>query len=65
MWTLATDGALVSAPDFAAFHLDKKDCSLKQVALQECGGLLFVNFDPEARPLREWLGAYAERLEQV
>lgn len=62
MWTFGMDGALVSAPDFEAFHVDKKDCSLKQVALQECGGLLFVNFDPEARPLREWLGAYAERL---
>lgn len=65
MWTFGTDGVLVSAPDFEAFHLDKKDCSLKQVALQECGGLLFVNFDPDARPLREWLGAYAERLEQM
>ena len=65
MWTFGTDGALLSAPDFEAFNLEKKDCALKQVALEECGGLLFVNFDPEAQPLRDWLGAYAERLEQM
>ena len=65
MWTFGTDGALMSAPDFDAFHIDKKDCALPQVALQECGGLLFVNFDPDAVPLREWLGDYAERLEQM
>jgi phenylpropionate dioxygenase-like ring-hydroxylating dioxygenase large terminal subunit len=65
MWTFGTDGALLSAPDFEAFHLEKQDCSLKEVALQECAGMLFVNFDPQARPLREWLGDYAERLEQM
>ncbi|HEX7753183.1 MAG TPA: aromatic ring-hydroxylating dioxygenase subunit alpha [Novosphingobium sp.] len=65
MWTFGTDGALLSAPDFEAFHLDREDCSLKRVALQECGGLLFVNFDPGAASLREWLGDYAGRLEQM
>ena len=65
MWTFGTDGALMSAPDFDAFHIEKKDCALPQVALQECGGLLFVNFDPDAAPLREWLGDYAQRLEQM
>ncbi|MGH6745292.1 phenylpropionate dioxygenase-like ring-hydroxylating dioxygenase large terminal subunit [Novosphingobium sp. PhB55] len=65
MWTYGTDGALLSAPDFEAFHLDKPACALPQVALQECGGMLFVNFDPDAPPLRAWLGAYAERLEQM
>lgn len=65
MWTFGTDGALLSAPDFDAFHIERKDCSLPQIALQECGGLLFVNFDPEAAPLRDWLGDYAERLEQM
>ncbi|MCW1430689.1 aromatic ring-hydroxylating oxygenase subunit alpha [Novosphingobium sp. JCM 18896] len=65
MWTFGTEGALLSAPDFEAFGLDKKDCSLREVALQECGGMLFVNFDRDAAPLREWLGGYAERLEQM
>ncbi len=65
MWTFGTDGALLSAPDFDAFHVDKADCSLVSVRLEECGGLLFVNFDQDAPPLRDWLGAYAERLEQM
>jgi phenylpropionate dioxygenase-like ring-hydroxylating dioxygenase large terminal subunit len=65
MWTFGTEGALLSAPDFEAFHVDKEDCALRTVALQECGGLLFVNFDRDATPLREWLGEYAERLEQM
>lgn len=65
MWTFGNDGALLSAPDFEAFRLDKADCALKTVALEECGGLLFVNFDPGAAPLRDWLGDYAARLEQM
>lgn len=65
MWTFGTNGELLSAPDFEAFGLDRKDCALPPVALQECGGLLFVNFDRDAVPLREWLGSYAERLEQM
>jgi phenylpropionate dioxygenase-like ring-hydroxylating dioxygenase large terminal subunit len=65
MWTFGADGALISAPDFDAFNLEKEDCALKQVLVQECAGLLFVNFDPDAPPLREWLGEYAERLEQT
>ena len=65
MWTFGADGALLSAPDFDAFHLDKRDCGLKPVRLEECGGLLFVNFDAAAAPLRDWLGDYAERLEQM
>lgn len=66
MWTFGTDGALLSAPDFAGFGLDKADCSLRQVAVGECGGLVFVNFDPGAQPLREWLGDdYATMLETM
>ncbi|MBW8783065.1 MAG: aromatic ring-hydroxylating dioxygenase subunit alpha, partial [Novosphingobium sp.] len=66
MWTFGPDGALLSAPDFEAFGLDKEDCRLKQVALDTCGGMLFVNFDRDPPPLREWLGDdYAAMLEQM
>lgn len=65
MWTYGTEGALLSAPDFEAFGLEKKDCGLSQVALESCGGLLFVNFDPEASPLADWLGDYAGILERM
>lgn len=66
MWTFGTDGALLSAPDFERFGLDKKDCGLKSVACEVHAGLIFVNFDPQpAKPLREWLGALADGMEKV
>jgi phenylpropionate dioxygenase-like ring-hydroxylating dioxygenase large terminal subunit len=65
MWTFGTDGELLSAPDFEAFNLDKRDCALPQVRIEQCAGMLFVNFDQAAPPLREWLGEYANRLEQM
>ncbi|GAA0295762.1 aromatic ring-hydroxylating dioxygenase subunit alpha [Sphingomonas oligophenolica] len=64
-WTFGSDGALLSAPDFESFGLAKADCALPQVSLDSCGGLLFVNFDSDAQPLREWLGDYAAMLEQM
>ena len=63
LWTFATDGALLSAPDFEQFHISKKDCALKGVSVDVCGGLIFVHFGQNPTPLREWLGDFAERLE--
>jgi phenylpropionate dioxygenase-like ring-hydroxylating dioxygenase large terminal subunit len=65
MWTYGTEGALLSAPDFEAFGLEKKDCGLKPVALDVCGGLIFVNFAKSPPPLREWLGEFADKLEEL
>ena len=66
MWTFGTDGALLSAPDFERFGLDKKDCGLRQVACDVHGGQIFINFEKEPRQgLREWLGPLAEGMEQV
>lgn len=65
MWTFGTEGALLSAPDFESFGLDKKDCGLKTVALDTCGGLIFVNFAKNPPPLREWLGDYAPALDEL
>lgn len=64
-WTFATDGALMSAPDFGQFALDKADCALKQVAIDVCAGLIFVNFAKEPAPLRDGLGDLADRLEAL
>ena len=65
-WTFSTDGELVAAPDFESFHLDKADCRLKEIALEICAGLIFINFakQPE-QSLREWLGALAPQLEAL
>ena len=62
MWTYGGEGALLSAPDFDQFGLDKKDCALKQVALDVCAGLIFVNFAADPPPLRDWLSGLAEQL---
>jgi phenylpropionate dioxygenase-like ring-hydroxylating dioxygenase large terminal subunit len=58
MWTFGLDGGLISAPDFERFDLEKKDCGLKPVAVDACGGMVFVNLDPHgpAAPLRAWIG---------
>ena len=65
MWTFGTDGALLSAPDFERFALNKADCALKAVRIESAAGLLFANLWPDAPPLREWLGELAPRLEQL
>lgn len=64
MWTFGTDGALLSAPDFERFYTDKKSCALRQVAVEVCGGLIFVCFDPQ-QGLREYLGPMAEKIERL
>lgn len=63
MWTFGTDGALLSAPDFEAFHVKKQDCSLPTVRVEVIAGLIFVNFDEKAEPLRQELGDFFPQLE--
>jgi phenylpropionate dioxygenase-like ring-hydroxylating dioxygenase large terminal subunit len=64
MWTFGTDGALLSAPDFERFSTTKEACALRQVAVDVCGGLIFICFEPQ-QSLREFLGTMAETLEQL
>lgn len=64
-WTFGQDGALLSAPDFEGFHLSKDQCALKQVRTEVLAGLIFVNFDPGATPLRDQVGEFAEEMESV
>jgi len=67
MWNFGLDGQLRSAPEFENFFSSKKDCALKQVAVDICGGLIFLNLDPSpAQPLREFLGEHlVDRLEMA
>ncbi len=65
-WTFAPDGRLLSAPDFDQFHVSKDDCALKKVAVAVCGGLIWVNLDPDpAEGLRDFLGPIADQLERL
>jgi Rieske 2Fe-2S family protein len=53
-WTYRTDGQLVGAPHMQDVEgFDKADHPLHRAGLAEWEGFLFVNLDPDARPLDE------------
>lgn len=65
-WTYGIDGRFLSAPDFERFALDKAACNLPKVAVDVCGGFIFVNLDPaRTQSLRDFLGPLAEQLEAL
>lgn len=65
-WTFGADGSLLSAPDFERFHIDKADCSLKQVATEVVAGMIFVNFDPAPQQsARDFFGPIADGMETL
>jgi len=56
-WTFKTkDGSLYTAPKFDETMISKKDLSLNSVRLETWLGIIFVNIDGNAPPLKEWLG---------
>jgi len=56
-WTYRLDGALLVTPEFDGVEaFDAKEFGLVPVRLEEWFNLIFVNLDPEARPLHECLG---------
>ncbi len=60
-WTL--EGELMHLPcrwDFP--HVKDAEFRLPQVRMETWGGFVFINLDPEARPLAEQLGPLAEHL---
>jgi choline monooxygenase len=77
-WGYALDGRLLGAPYFKeldvsdaeksrfeladADRLRKEDLGLLPVRVESWGCFLFVNLDPDAPPLREWLGDLPDRL---
>ena len=65
-WNFGTDGQLRAAPDFERFNLRKEDCALKQVSVDVCAQLIFVNLDKVPRQtLPEYLGDIAPYLESM
>jgi phenylpropionate dioxygenase-like ring-hydroxylating dioxygenase large terminal subunit len=67
MWNYTNTGSLRAVPDAEHFwDLDKAQCGLKPIALDTCGGFLFVNLSPRpAQTLREFLGPMGERLDAL
>ncbi len=64
-WTWNLDGSLKEIPsawDFA--HLKVKDCGLPEVQVGTWGGFVFVNPDPEAGSLEDYLGELPQHFER-
>jgi nitrite reductase/ring-hydroxylating ferredoxin subunit len=60
-WTYDLDGSLLQVPDRRDFaELDETQRALKPVRCESYAGWVFVNEDPKAIPLREWLGPIAD-----
>ena len=56
-WTYGLDGALRTAPEMEGIECwDKKSVALPRFRVESWNGLLFVNLDPAAAPVREFLG---------
>ncbi|MGE0802181.1 MAG: aromatic ring-hydroxylating dioxygenase subunit alpha [Lautropia sp.] len=66
-WVYRLTGELIGTPGRqrpmeAAVGFDRRQHGLISIRIESWGGFLFVNFDPDAPPLREWLGDLPSRL---
>ncbi len=63
-WSYSLEGSLVNTPEFEGVeNFEKEANSLPEFSVETWLGLLFVNLDPEARPLREVLEGLPGELE--
>ena len=64
-WTYDTAGALTVVPDESRFPggVPCEERSLKPVRVETWGGLVWVCLDPDAAPLKEYLGPLVEEIE--
>jgi phenylpropionate dioxygenase-like ring-hydroxylating dioxygenase large terminal subunit len=64
-WTYSHSGDLIAVRDPEDFHdLDFSCRGLSKVRCERYGNLIFVNFDPDAVTLLEWLGPVADEWEE-
>lgn len=66
-WAWDLEGAIRDVPDrheFAPQCVSDEALQLPEVSVDAWGGFVFVNLDPEAEPLLDYLGPVADRLEQ-
>ncbi|MCZ6710104.1 MAG: aromatic ring-hydroxylating dioxygenase subunit alpha [Gammaproteobacteria bacterium] len=63
-WTWSLDGQLQRVPyDWDAPHVAERDFSLPSVAVGLWGGFVFINLDPDAPPLDDYLAPIPEHFE--
>ncbi len=64
-WSYSRGGELVAIRDPEDFgDLDFATRGLKPIRCERYGNLVFANFDPEAMPLRDWLGPIADEWQE-
>ena len=62
-WTYGLDGRLLKTPEFdGVAGFERESCALPQFRVETWLGLIFVNLDPNAAPLRE---AYGEVVDEM
>ena len=61
-WTYGLDGRVVAAPRSANEGIDTSELGLVQLQLETWGPLIFVNPDPEASPLVDFLDGLPEMI---
>lgn len=65
-WTYGLDGRLLKTPEFDEVeHFDPVACVLPQFSVDVWLGLVFVNLDPEATPLRDYFGELVPDIERI
>lgn len=66
-WTYETGGTLRGYPEAKNFprNTDRSCLGLKSVRCETYGSLIFINFAPEAEPLRDFLGPVADELDHL
>lgn len=63
-WTWRLDGSFKSMPSAWDFAHVKDDLQLPQVKVETFGGFVFINPDPDAPPLREYMHPMQEHFER-
>jgi phenylpropionate dioxygenase-like ring-hydroxylating dioxygenase large terminal subunit len=64
-WTFSLDGQLVDLPGAWDFpHVSADSHRLAEMPVGVFGGFVFVNFDPDAEPLEQYLGVLPEHFER-
>jgi len=62
-WTYALNGGLLGAPDMVqSLGFRKEDHGLIPLRVATWGGFIYVNFDPDAAPLSDYLGDLKDRI---
>lgn len=65
-WAYALDGRLTELPEAWDFpHVDAANTRLTEVKVDAWGGWIFINMDPDAAPLLEYLGPLRKQFESI